>query len=61
MPGSGERADRQGQHELQRVPAAQRRARVRNPGEPVPQAGAGGTVIADDSGQAVTGDIGQGR
>ena len=31
MPGSGERAHRQGQHELQRVPAAQRRARVRNP------------------------------
>jgi|SRR5580704_1357964 hypothetical protein len=33
MPDSGERAQRQREHEFQRMPAAQRRARVTNPGQ----------------------------
>ena len=59
MPGSGERAYRQREHELQRVPPAQRRARVGNPGKPLAQAGPGGTVTGENAGQVITRDVNQ--
>ncbi|HEV3287904.1 MAG TPA: hypothetical protein VG123_02810 [Streptosporangiaceae bacterium] len=40
VPGRGERADRQPQHELQQVPPAQPRAGVRDQGQPATQAAA---------------------
>ena len=41
VPGRGERAHRQGQHELQRVPPPGPLARVRDPQQPLAQAEAG--------------------
>ena len=38
VPGCGERADRKGQHEHQRMPATQPRPRIRDAGQPFPQA-----------------------
>ena len=50
MPGRRERAHRQRQHELQRVPAAQRRARVWDQGQPFTQASARSAVIGENGG-----------
>ena len=61
MPRRGERAHGQREHEFQRVPAPQRRAGVRNPGQPPAQARAEGPVSGQDSGQVITGDVNQGR
>ncbi len=61
MPGGGERAHRQGQHELQRVPAAQRRARVRDLPQPGAQARAGRSLSGQSRGQAITGSVSQRR
>ena len=60
MPGRGERADRQGQHEPQRVPAAKPRARIRDTCQPFPQA-APRLIAASRAGQLHGRDIGQGR
>jgi len=61
VPGCGERAYRQREHELQRVPAARRLARVGNPGEPVAQARPEGAVSGENGGQVITGGVSQGR
>ena len=61
MTGRRERAHRQRQHEFQRVPAAQRRARVWDQGQPFTQASARSAVIGENAGQVVTGDVNQRR
>ncbi len=49
VPGRGERADGQGQHELQRMPASRPLARVRDEHQPFPQAAAGLRTAGKDS------------
>jgi hypothetical protein len=60
VPGRGERAHRQGQHELQRVPPPGALARIRDQQQPLPQAQAR-RLAGEGSGQAIPGDVNQGR
>jgi hypothetical protein len=60
VPGRGERAHRQGQHELQRVPPPGPLARIRDQQQPLPQAQAR-RLAGEGSGQAIPGDVNQGR
>ena len=61
VPDRGKRAHRQREYELQRVPAAQRRTRVRNPRQPLTQARAGHPVRSENRGQLLTRNVDQGR
>ena len=60
VPGGGERADRQGQHELQRMPPAQPRPRVRDACQPLAQAAAG-FISGKNPGQLPGRDVDQRR
>ncbi len=60
VPGGGDRADRQGQHELQRMPPAQPRPRVRDAGQPLAQAAAG-FISGKNPGQLPGRDVDQRR
>jgi hypothetical protein len=62
VPGRGERADRQRQHELQRMPPAQPRAGIRDPGQPVTQAAARSVITGGKNRRQLVGrEINQGR
>ena len=60
VPGRGERADRERQHELQRMPPAQPRPRVRDAGQPLTQAAAR-FISGKNPGQFPGRDVDQGR
>jgi hypothetical protein len=61
VPGRGERAHRQPQHILQRMPPAQRRAVVRDPGQPLAQAAARRVVTGGQRPGLARRHIDQGR